>query len=204
MEVDKEILDILACPACRGDVGLQENKIVCQNRKARFNYFILDKFEAGMVLVGTEVKSLRAGQGNLKDSYANIKNGEIYLYKMHISPYSFAARGNHDPDRPQGERGKPSRLADRRDVRAPAHQGQQQHEATDPDAGREHVDPLQRLGGPGGARRGRMPAQHPDQHRAAGRHGHDPQHPPDAERDQGPDQDRGHQDEEHPEPTSRG
>jgi SsrA-binding protein len=77
------------------------NKIVCQNRKARFNYFILDKFEAGMVLVGTEVKSLRAGQGNLKDSYASIKNGEVYLYNMHISPYSFAARGNHDPVRPR-------------------------------------------------------------------------------------------------------
>ena len=77
------------------------NKIVCQNRKARFNYFILDKFEAGMVLVGTEVKSLRAGQANLKDSYANIKNGEVYLYNMHISPYPFASRGNHDPVRPR-------------------------------------------------------------------------------------------------------
>jgi SsrA-binding protein len=77
------------------------NKIVCQNRKARFNYFILDKFEAGMVLVGTEVKSLRAGRANLKDSYGKITNGEVYLYNMHISPYPFAARGNHDPLRPR-------------------------------------------------------------------------------------------------------
>jgi len=77
------------------------NKIVCQNRKARFNYFILDKFEAGIVLVGTEVKSLRMGQGNLKDSYGKITNGEVYLHNMHISPYPFAAHGNHDPLRPR-------------------------------------------------------------------------------------------------------
>jgi SsrA-binding protein len=76
-------------------------KMVCQNRKARFNYFILDKFEAGMVLVGTEVKSLRSGRANLKDSYGAIKNGEVFLYNMHISPYPFAARGNHDPTRPR-------------------------------------------------------------------------------------------------------
>jgi SsrA-binding protein len=75
------------------------NKVVCQNRKARHDYFIVEKFEAGMVLLGTEVKSLRLGQANLKDSYARIHKGEVFLHQMHISPYSFAARGNHDPVR---------------------------------------------------------------------------------------------------------
>jgi SsrA-binding protein len=73
------------------------NKIVCQNRKARHDYLILDKYEAGMVLLGTEVKSLRLGNANLKDSYAKIRGGEVFLYNMHISPYPFAAHGNHHP-----------------------------------------------------------------------------------------------------------
>lgn len=72
-------------------------KIVCQNRKARHDYFILDRYEAGMVLLGTEVKSLRLGRGNLKDSYARIRDGEVFLYNMHIGAYPFAAHGNHDP-----------------------------------------------------------------------------------------------------------
>ena len=62
-------------------------KIVCENRKARHDYFIHDTYEAGLVLQGTEVKSLRAGRANLKDSYGEIKNGEIYIVNMHISPY---------------------------------------------------------------------------------------------------------------------
>ena len=72
-------------------------KIVCQNKQARRNFFIDDTYEAGMVLVGTEVKSLREGRANLKDSYAAVKNGEIYLYEMHISPYSHGNRYNHEP-----------------------------------------------------------------------------------------------------------
>lgn len=76
-------------------------KIVAENRKARHNFFIEDTFEAGMVLVGTEVKSLRESRVNLKDAYCKIKNGEIFVHQMHISPYPFAYYGNHDPLRPR-------------------------------------------------------------------------------------------------------
>ncbi len=72
-------------------------KIIAENRKARHEYFIEDKIEAGLVLKGTEVKSLRQGRANLKDSYAKVKNGEIYVHQMHISPYPFAYYDNHDP-----------------------------------------------------------------------------------------------------------
>jgi len=76
-------------------------KIVTKNRKARFNYFIEEEFEAGMVLRGTEVKSLREGRVNLKDSYARIKNGEVFVYQMHIGEYPFAYYENHDALRPR-------------------------------------------------------------------------------------------------------
>jgi SsrA-binding protein len=76
-------------------------KIVCQNRKARHDYFILDEYEAGMVLRGTEVKSLRLGRANLKDSYASIRGGEVFLMNMHIGAYPYSAHGNHDPLRPR-------------------------------------------------------------------------------------------------------
>jgi SsrA-binding protein len=72
-------------------------KIIAENRKARHDFFIEDQIEAGMVLTGTEVKSLRQGRANLKDSYARIKRGEIYVYQMHISPYPFAYYNNHEP-----------------------------------------------------------------------------------------------------------
>ena len=72
-------------------------KIVAQNRKARHDYTIEEELEAGMLLVGTEVKSLRAGAANLKDSYGKIHNGELFVYQMHISPYPFAYYDNHDP-----------------------------------------------------------------------------------------------------------
>lgn len=72
-------------------------KHIAENRKARHEYFILDEYEAGMVLKGTEVKSLRMGRANLKDSYAKIENGEVFVYQMHISPCPFAYYGNHDP-----------------------------------------------------------------------------------------------------------
>ena len=72
-------------------------KIVTVNRKAKYNYFIEDTYEAGMVLLGTEVKSLRLGRANLKDSYARIKKGEVFVHQMHIGDYPFASYENHDP-----------------------------------------------------------------------------------------------------------
>lgn len=72
-------------------------KIVSENRKARHDYHIHESFEAGIVLTGTEVKSLRAGRANLKDSYARIENGEIMLHNLHISPYEQGNRFNHEP-----------------------------------------------------------------------------------------------------------
>lgn len=74
-------------------------KVVCQNRKAWHDYQILETYEAGMVLTGTEVKSLRAGRANLKDSYARITDSELWLENMHISPYEQGNRFNHDPKR---------------------------------------------------------------------------------------------------------
>ena len=76
-------------------------KIACENRKARHDYFIHDTFETGLVLQGTEVKSLRAGKANLKDSYGEIKNGEIWVQNMHVSPYEQGNIFNHDPLRPR-------------------------------------------------------------------------------------------------------
>lgn len=72
-------------------------KIACENRKARYDYFIHETYEAGIALVGTEVKSLRAGKANLKDSYGVIKDGEIFIEHMHISPYEQGNIFNHDP-----------------------------------------------------------------------------------------------------------
>ncbi|MDQ7054796.1 MAG: SsrA-binding protein SmpB [candidate division KSB1 bacterium] len=74
-------------------------KIITVNRKARHDYEILDTIEAGIVLLGTEVKSLRAGKVNLKDSYARVKDGEVWLIGVHISPYSHGSYNNHDPER---------------------------------------------------------------------------------------------------------
>ena len=72
-------------------------KIVCENRKARHDFFIHETFETGLELKGTEVKSLRAGKANLKDSYAFIKNGEVFVEHMHISPYEQGNIFNHVP-----------------------------------------------------------------------------------------------------------
>ena len=79
----------------------EHKKILTENRKARHDYFIDDEYEAGMVLMGTEVKSLRLGRVNLKDSYAKIKNGEVFVHQMHIGQYPFAHYDNHDPLRPR-------------------------------------------------------------------------------------------------------
>ena len=74
-------------------------KLICTNRRARRDYEILETMEAGLVLVGTEVKSLREGHAQLKDSYANIEDGELYLHNAHINPYRMGNRFNHEPTR---------------------------------------------------------------------------------------------------------
>jgi SsrA-binding protein len=77
----------------------KEQRVAISNRKARHDYFILDTLEAGLVLKGTEVKSLRNGNANLQDSHAVVKNGEVWLIGMHISPYEHGSFENHDPRR---------------------------------------------------------------------------------------------------------
>lgn len=72
-------------------------KVVSENRKARHDYHIHEVYEAGIALTGTEVKSLRAGKANLKDSYARVDEGELILHNMHISPYEQGNRFNHEP-----------------------------------------------------------------------------------------------------------
>ena len=78
-----------------------ERKEVATNRKAFHEYFVLDRFEAGIELAGTEVKSIRAGNLNLKDAFCTIKNGELFIRGMHISPYSHGNIFNKDPVRPR-------------------------------------------------------------------------------------------------------
>jgi len=72
-------------------------KVVAQNKKARHDFHIEETYEAGIVLQGTEIKSIRAGKVSIKDSFARIENGEVFLYNMHISPYEQGNRYNHDP-----------------------------------------------------------------------------------------------------------
>ena len=72
---------------------------VATNRQASYRYSFLDKLEAGMVLTGTEVKSLRGGKAQLKDGYASVKDGELWLFNVHIPPYAPASRENHEPER---------------------------------------------------------------------------------------------------------
>ena len=76
-------------------------KVMAHNRKAFPDYFVEETYEAGIALRGTEVKSVRAGTLNLKDSYVIVKNGEAYVHSMHISPYDKGNIFNHDPDRPK-------------------------------------------------------------------------------------------------------
>lgn len=75
----------------------EQIKIIAKNKAARFNYQIDDTLEAGIVLTGSEVKSLRQGKANLKDGYARVANGEVFLHEIHISPYSHAGYAQHDP-----------------------------------------------------------------------------------------------------------
>jgi len=78
---------------------MEKVKVITENRKARHDYHILETYEAGIELKGTEVKSLRSGKANLKDSYAQVENGELFLFNMHISPYEQGNRFNVDPVR---------------------------------------------------------------------------------------------------------
>ncbi|MBE5766092.1 MAG: SsrA-binding protein SmpB [Clostridiales bacterium] len=79
----------------------KEEKVVAQNRKARHDYFIEETWEAGLELKGTEVKSIRLGKCNMKDCYAQVKDGELFVYGMHISPYEKGNIFNTDPLRPK-------------------------------------------------------------------------------------------------------
>ncbi len=74
---------------------------VATNRQASYRYNLLERFEAGIVLTGTEVKSLRDGKAQIKDAYASVRDGEVWLIGVHIPPYGPAAHDNHDPDRPR-------------------------------------------------------------------------------------------------------
>lgn len=73
------------------------DKLACTNKRARLEYEILETYEAGLALLGTEVKSLREGKGNLQDSYAKVEGGEVYLLNCHIGPYAHAHQFNHEP-----------------------------------------------------------------------------------------------------------
>ena len=74
---------------------------VATNRQASFRYTLLDKLEAGMVLTGTEVKSLRGGKAQIKDGYVSLDRGELWMHNVHIPPYANASRDNHEPERPR-------------------------------------------------------------------------------------------------------
>lgn len=76
------------------------DRVVITNRKARYDYFVLERYECGIVLKGPEVKSIRNGRANLQDGYARIDDGEVWLFGMHVSPYEFS-RGDLDPVRPR-------------------------------------------------------------------------------------------------------
>ena len=92
-EIEKVLLDNKELKAKKD----RKNKTLAENRKARHDYFIIEVFEAGIELIGTEVKSIRMGKLNLKDSYADVKNDEIFLKNMHISPYEMGNIYNKDP-----------------------------------------------------------------------------------------------------------
>jgi SsrA-binding protein len=74
---------------------------IATNRQARFRYHFLETWEAGLVLTGTEVKSLREGKAQIKDGYASVRDGEVWLHNVHIPPYAPASRTNHEPERPR-------------------------------------------------------------------------------------------------------
>lgn len=79
----------------------EKTKVVAENRRARFEYFIEDRYEAGICLTGTEVKSLRFGEGSIAESYAEVKNGEVWLINSNVPEFSHGNRNNHVPKRPR-------------------------------------------------------------------------------------------------------
>jgi SsrA-binding protein len=81
--------------------GKSGGKTIIENRKARHEYMFLEKYEAGIELFGTEVKSLRAGKASLVDAFARVENGQVWLYNLHISPYDFGNINNHEEKRPR-------------------------------------------------------------------------------------------------------
>ncbi len=84
-------------PATRA--GSDEETLIADNRKARFDYHILETFEAGVQLLGTEVKGIREGKASLRDSYARVDRGEVWLFNVHINPYSHRGYVDHEPKR---------------------------------------------------------------------------------------------------------
>ncbi len=79
----------------------ESDRVIAENRKARYDYHIEDTVEAGLVLTGTEIKSIRAGHVQLREAYARVDRGEVWLYNLHVAPYEFGNRWNHDPIRPR-------------------------------------------------------------------------------------------------------
>jgi len=79
------------------EAKFQEGRVLSANRQASHNYFLMDRFEAGLALTGTEVKAAREGKVQLKDAYASVEGNEVWLINAHISPYSYGNRENHDP-----------------------------------------------------------------------------------------------------------
>lgn len=90
-----------AAPAASAAAHQTNDRVVTSNRKAFHDYFVLESIEAGIVLSGTEIKSIREGKATLSEAYARIENKELWLIGCHISPYSHGNRANHDPDRPR-------------------------------------------------------------------------------------------------------
>ena len=80
-------------------MGTTKNKVICQNKRAHYDYFIEDVYECGIVLSGTEIKSIRLGKVSVNESFCYIKDGEVYIDNMHISKYEQGNIYNHDPDR---------------------------------------------------------------------------------------------------------
>ena len=76
-------------------------KVLATNRKARHDYFLLDTYEAGIALLGSEIKSIRAGQISIKEAYVRVEGGEAWLVEAHVAPYNHANRNNHEPRRPR-------------------------------------------------------------------------------------------------------
>ena len=81
--------------------AFEKTKVVAENRRARYEYFIEDVYEAGIMLTGTEVKSLRGGEGSIAESYAEVKNGEVWLVNSNVPEFSHGNRHNHTPKRPR-------------------------------------------------------------------------------------------------------